>query len=156
MEIRRGMASMALAAAGLAGAGGAWMLAPAVVGAQEEPTDDSTPADEEGRPEGGRCRGGHRGPGLEVAASTIGIEEDALREALEGGQSIAEVAEANGVDPQTVIDALVADATENINQKVADGDLTQEEADEKLAELPERITARVNGERPERPEGDSS
>jgi hypothetical protein len=48
----------------------------------------------------------------------------------------------------------VADVSARIDQKVADGDLTQEEADEKKAELPARITALVNGERPQRPEGE--
>ena len=34
---------------------------------------------------------------------------------------------------------------------MADGDLTQEEADERLAELTDRITTMVNEGRPERP-----
>jgi len=55
---------------------------------------------------------------------------------------------------QAVVDALVADATARLDEAVANGRLTQEEADEKKAELQERITARVNGEWPEgAPEG---
>jgi hypothetical protein len=67
---------------------------------------------------------------------------------------MAEVAQANGVDVQTVVDAIVADISARIDEAVANGRLTQAEADEKKAELPERVTARVNGERPEgAPEG---
>lgn len=106
-------------------------------------------------PEGPRG-GHHRGAvnGLEAAAEAIGVEPAQLLESLRSGSTIAEVASQAGVDTQTVIDAMVADAQEHIAEKVADGTLTQEEADEKLAELTERVTERVNNGAPERPEGD--
>jgi hypothetical protein len=94
-------------------------------------------------------RGGH-GPGpavgarLDVVADALGITDDELRTALEDGQTIAQVAEANGVDVQTVIDALVAEAKAHLDERVADGDLTQAEADERLADITERITDMVN------------
>lgn len=100
--------------------------------------------------------GGHGGPGGrpgmdgEVVAGVIGIDAEALRDALRSGQSLAEIAEANGVDPQTVIDALVTEAEAHIDQAVADGRLTEDEAAAKLTELVDRITARVNGELPAR------
>jgi hypothetical protein len=125
------------------------LFGPVLAGAQEEEPQEQ--GEGEGR---GPCRGGGRGRHLEAAAAAIGIEEDALREALQNDQTIAQVAQANNVDPQTVVDALVADVSARIDQKVADGDLTQAEADEKKAELPERMTALVNGEKPERPEGE--
>ena len=99
--------------------------------------------------------GHHRGGGekLETLAETLGTDAESLRQALRDGQSIAEIAEANGVDPQTVIDSMVAEATERIDQGVADGRIDTAEADEIKAGLAERITARVNGERPEGFEG---
>ena len=72
-------------------------------------------------------RRGHKKVHLETAASVIGVTADDLKAALQSGQSIADVATANGVDPQTVIDALVAEATDKVT---------------------ERITAMVNGVRP--------
>jgi transposase-like protein len=57
---------------------------------------------------------------IAVAASAIGIEETALRDALAEGQTIAEVAEENGVDPQAVIDAIVATETENLSEQITD------------------------------------
>ncbi len=148
MEIKRSLAVLALAGSTLAGG---VMFGPALAIAQEDGQDQ--PAPEEG--EGGPCRGPHgRGKHLEVAAEAIGIEVDALREALQNGQTIAEVAQANGIEVQTVVDALVADATARLDEAVANGRLTQEEADARKVELEERITARVNGERPEgAPEG---
>ncbi len=55
---------------------------------------------------------------FDIAAKAIGIEPDALIEALNGGQSIAQVAEDNGVDVQVVIDALVAFENETLTESV--------------------------------------
>jgi hypothetical protein len=79
---------------------------------------------EANRPErgvdGGRHgRGGwHLGKGLDTVATTIGITVDELRTGLQSGQTIAEIAVANGSSAQAVIDALVADATERITELV--------------------------------------
>jgi polyhydroxyalkanoate synthesis regulator phasin len=81
---------------------------------------------------------------FEAAADAIGIDEEALRDALRDGQTIAEVAAANGVDAQTVIDAMVAAAQERVDEAMAN-------ADERLADLEERITDLVNEGWPDRP-----
>lgn len=96
---------------------------------------------------GERGRRGHRGGGcnLEAAAEAIGIDETELRDALDGGESIADVAEANGVSVDAVIDALVEDKAEQIAEKVESGRITQDEADQKLADAEDKITDRVNG-----------
>ena len=136
----------AVAAAGLVGgAAGAVVLAPTISGAQDAPeaTAPDTTAPE-GAPAPEDCDGhGHRGPKLDAAAEAIGVDVEALREALASGQTLAEVAEANGVDPQAVVDALVAEAGTRLDEAVAEGRLTQEEADERRAQLTERITAMV-------------
>lgn len=103
----------------------------------------------EGLPERPHHRHGRFGAGLDAAAEAIGIESEELRAALRDGATIAEVAEANDVDVQDVVDALVADAEAMIDQAVEDGRLTEEEAAERKADLPERIEALVDGERPE-------
>ncbi|HJU81170.1 MAG TPA: hypothetical protein VJ796_05420 [Acidimicrobiia bacterium] len=84
--------------------------------------------------------------GLDVAAATIGITEADLVEALGDGQTIAEVAEENGVDAQTVIDDLVAEVNSRVDEAVANGDLDAERAAEIKANAVERITDFVNGE----------
>ena len=45
------------------------------------------------------------------------MEEDELRDALRDGTTLAELATQNGVEPQAVIDALVAEATERIDRR---------------------------------------
>ena len=51
---------------------------------------------------------------VEAAAEAIGISEDDLRTQLRDGQTLAEIAEANGVDRQAVVDALVAAGEEQL------------------------------------------
>ena len=116
-----------------------------------EQADAVEGAIEEARPERER-RGpggfGHRHRGgwplaLEEAAGALGIDTDALREALRDGQSIADIAAEQGVELQTVIDALVAAAEERLDEAVAAGDIDAEQAAERLAALSDRITSFV-------------
>jgi len=131
MNPRRLVAPLAVTAAVAAGGiAGALIGVPAMSDAQETTTTEA-PADEVpgrlGRP---------GGPGhIEAVAEALGIEVDALHEALRGGQTIAEVATAQGVDVNTVIDAMVADVIEN-------------NPDRDEAEVRERITTLVNEGRP--------
>jgi hypothetical protein len=93
--------------------------------------------------------GGQHGPraaDLESVADAIGIDVETLRQAMRDGQTLAEIAEANGVDTQTVIDALVAAASDKIDEGVACGRIDEAQAVEIKAGLAERITASVNGE----------
>jgi transposase-like protein len=91
-------------------------------------------------------RHGHFGAGLDAAAAAIGIDSEELRAALRDGSTVAEVAQAHDVDVQTVIDALVADAEKAVDEAVTDGRITEDRAAEIKANLPDGITAMVNGE----------
>lgn len=104
--------------------------------------DAARPAGGEGRGPGGQR--GQRGPKLDVVATTLGITADDLRTALQGGQTIAEVAVANGKTAQDVVDAILADINTKVAEHVAAGDITQEQADAKLAEAETRVTEMVN------------
>jgi hypothetical protein len=108
---------------------------------QGDPPGTTVPADGDRHPRPGRHR---PGPALGAAAGAIGISEDELRTALRSGQSIAQVAQSKGVDVQKVIDAVVADARNRIAAKVEAGDLTQAQADERLARLQQRVSDLVN------------
>lgn len=88
----------------------------------------------------------HIHAGLDVAAATIGITEADLVASLRQGQSIAAVAEANGVTAQAVIDALVDEINSRVDEAVAAGDLDSARAAEIKANAVDRVTAFVNGE----------
>ncbi len=104
----------------------------------------------------GPMDGGHRGPGmggpgmggpganLDTVAAVLGITVDEVRTGIQGGQTIAQLAEANGTTAQAVIDALVAQATTHVDEEVAAGKHTQAEGDAELAEATTRITDFVN------------
>jgi hypothetical protein len=94
-------------------------------------------------------RGGHGGPGggrevAAAAAEALGLTVDELRTAAQEGTTLAELAQREGVPTSTVVDAMVAAAEAHLAEEVAEGDLTQAEADARGAELRTRITASVD------------
>ena len=147
-SIRTGLISTALVAGSLIGAG--------VVSAQVDDTVPVDPAIEQpaDAPADGErgARSESRAERAQATADLLGIDVDELRAAFEDGQTLAQIAEANGVDVQTIIDAKVSAKTERINAAVEEGRLTEAEAAEKLADVEERVTTRVNEGRPERGE----
>ncbi len=70
-----------------------------------------------------------------VVANTLGISVDELEAAKEDGSSVSDLAAANGVSTDAIADAIYAASVTKVNQMVADGDLTQEEADALLDRL---------------------
>lgn len=79
----------------------------------------------------------------EQVAEVLGIDTETLRSELADGKSVADVAEANGVDVQTLIDALVADAEARLDSAVERG-LDEDRAAARLERLTERIEAGVH------------
>lgn len=97
-----------------------------------------------GHGDGGFGRGGFgRGMGADVVADALGLTVDELVAAIRDGQTIAEIAAAEGVDVQVVVDAMVAEVEARLDEAVAAGTLTQEEADAHLATATEKITDAV-------------
>ena len=78
------------------------------------------------------------------------MDRQELGGAVRGGASIADLA---GDRVDELVADLVARATERIEQAVTDGRLDRDRADEILARVEERITARLNGGQPTGPAG---
>ena len=93
-------------------------------------------------------RGGAHGPKLDAAAKALNLSVDDLRSKLQGGKTLAQVAQDQNVDKQKVIDAMVADATAHIDQEVQDGKLTADQATQRKSGLNDRITKLVNEGKP--------
>lgn len=151
---RRFLQGKGLPSALVAG-GAAVTMTIAGLGIAAAQTDDSTtttppagttpaPGHGEGAGPGHTHADHHRHARLAVAAEALQLSIADLKAELVAGRSIAQVAQAKGVDPKTVIDALVADAEAKVAQAVTDGRLTQAEADERRANLQLRITDFVN------------
>ena len=97
---------------------------------------------------GGRGGRGGFGGGLSVAATAIGITEADLRTALQGGQTIAQVAQAHNITADAVIAALKADLQTRLDKAVTAGTMTQAQADERKADAATRYTDLVNNAAP--------
>ena len=83
-------------------------------------------------------------------AEFLEMDRQELGGAVRGGASIADLA---GDRVDELVADLVARATERIEQAVTDGRLDRDRADEILARVEERITARLNGGQPTGPTG---
>ena len=99
---------------------------------------------------GGRGgRHGHGGPGgrhffgqdkqalLGAAASELNLTSDELVAQLQSGQTIVHIAEAQGTTVEAVTDAVLAAARTQLDEAVATGTLTQEQADQIYTHLEE-------------------
>jgi hypothetical protein len=144
MSHRKLLAGVALIAALGAGATvGLFLGVPGLSGAQTPtPTSSASPAP----------GGGHREPAfglkggasLQIAAKDLNMTPAELKTALQG-QSIAALAKSKNVDPQKIVNDLVADATTRIDAAVSSGKFTSDQATKMKAGLAARITAFVNG-----------
>jgi ribosomal protein S20 len=79
-----------------------------------------------------------------VAADVIGVEPKALGSAVRDGESMAAVATSHDVDPQAVIDAVVAKANAKIDRAVDAGRIEADRAGTVKDRMVERITKLVN------------
>ena len=93
----------------------------------------------------------HRGARLGSIAETLGLDGAEIREALQDGDSIADIAEAQGIDLETVVDSLLAEAEERLDAAVEAGRIDETKAAEMLAEAETKITTWSTG----RPRGAS-
>ena len=80
---------------------------------------------------------------VDATATATGLTVDQVIAALQEGKTFAQIAEEAGVDPQAIVDAFLADREAELAQAVADGRLTQEQADQMLAEMAEHVSARM-------------
>lgn len=76
---------------------------------------------------------------LGVAAYTIGVDDISLQQDIDAGKSIADVASEKGIEKQVVIDALVDAESGLVHQMVEGGCLTNEEAENWINGLPEKM-----------------
>jgi hypothetical protein len=105
-----------------------------------------------GHHRGGFGHGFKVGANLEEVAEFLGVERDVVIEGLSNDQSLAQIAEANGTSRDALVAFLTEQVTERVSEALADGQITQERADEILANSDERINDLVDRQGlPERP-----
>ncbi len=94
-------------------------------------------------------RHGHRGPGggpffgqnkqalLDAAAGALNLTSEELATQLQSGQTIEQIAEAQGTTVKAVTDAVLAASRTQLDEAVAAGTITQAQADEIYAHMQE-------------------
>jgi hypothetical protein len=128
------------------------LLAPSYLGLAQAQTPD---AGAEGQVQDGRGHGrfafkgqrgkhGPRGHIMGTVAEQLGLSGEELHAELQAGKSIADVAADQGVALEEIEKALLDKLSEHLAEKVANGDLTQEEADARLEEAKTRISEHLN------------
>lgn len=114
--------------------------------AATESTDGTTQTCTEAGPLGPR-QGGQFGVGGKMSAAiakALGIEAEALEEARQSGKSLANIAEAQGVDKDVLLGAMMEVHRAALDEAVAEGRITQERADAMLERMRERATDRID------------
>lgn len=112
---------------------------------QEQTANASAPEKHGGNgPGAGRMDHGGFGGGISYKDNAdllalLKLDGDKLDEQLKAGQTLAEVAKAQGVDEKSVIDLLVKQQEEKWKESVAAGKLTQEQVDKMKEDASERI-----------------
>lgn len=137
-----------VAAAGVQGHGPASVLSELVTDGTltQEQADKVTDAFEKQREEMKAKHEEQRAAMEAVVTDTLGISKEDLEAAREEGKSLADIA---GDKRDELVAALVAFQTAEIDAAVADGKMTQEQADKMKADLPERVAERVDNAAPE-------
>jgi 3-hydroxyacyl-CoA dehydrogenase len=85
------------------------------------------------------------GDHFSAAADYLGVTVEELRERLEAGQSLADVAEAEGKSVDGLKQAILDEARKSLNEAVEEETLTREQADAALERLETRVNDLVEG-----------
>jgi len=88
------------------------------------------------------------GSGLQAAADYLNIPVETLISDLRSGKTLAQEAQAKGKTADGLVQALVSNATSQVNAAVKSGKLTQTQADAITAKLHDWISDLVNGTKP--------
>jgi hypothetical protein len=90
--------------------------------------DDGKVQDPPAAKEHRRVRRGAIRTALEAAAGAIGVTRAELKAALDGGSTIADLAESKGVEVQTVVDAIVDALNAKVDELLAGGEIDEAQA----------------------------
>ncbi|MGB4592803.1 MAG: hypothetical protein WBI63_03380, partial [Coriobacteriia bacterium] len=88
---------------------------------------------------------------VDVLAGLTGQSVADIQAKRADGQSISDIAEAEGVDTATVVEKALAARKAILDERVAAGTLTQAQADAAYAQMADRLSERVNSTATGRP-----
>ena len=80
----------------------------------------------------------------EAVSDFIGLSQDEIKAAFDNGSTLAEIADDQGISEDSLIDFLVEDISADIDEAVANGQLSEERGEAMKDGLAERVEARIN------------
>lgn len=117
--------------------------------APQEPCKDSNHGEGKGHGKGKHGQGKHgmqhgmsmgqKGQDHTALLDLLQMDEQAFKEARQAGKSIVEIAAEKGISEQQVLDTLVKEASQRLDDAVASGKMTQEQATAMKDKMTERI-----------------
>ena len=114
--------------------------------ATAESTDDAADSEDSDDEDGVRGCGGGKGLVHKAAAEVLGLSEDSLRDALMDGQTLAEVAQAQGMSVDDFKSALKEKVTADLQAELDAGDITQGQFDDITSDLDAKLDDIINHE----------
>ena len=133
-----GLAMTALLATLLLGSAGIAVAAPAEDAPVAERTGFAVRIGDALRDAGARA--------IDIVTDLTGLEFDEISDRRSDGESIATIAESEGIGTESLVAEMIDARAVVLNEKVADGSITQEHADDMLANMEDRVSERVNSE----------
>ena len=91
---------------------------------------------------------GPRGQLLQAVSNLLGMTPDQLRAELQGGRSLAQIAAERGIDEATLMQTISASVRARLDEAVAAGRLTPEQADARFARLQQRLGQWITAPQP--------
>ena len=88
---------------------------------------------------------------IDIVADLTGLSVEEVQAERAAGNSVADIAEANGSSAEAVVSGALEARKALLDEKVADGTITQEQADLAYGQMTERLTERVNTDETGRP-----
>jgi hypothetical protein len=151
---RPALAVLAVAVLALAGGGAAFAVTKSR-GNQSQGTGTTQQQGNQNQNQDRRCGPGFFGRGspgpagfMSAAASYLGLTNAQLASKLQSGQTLAEVAKAQGKSVDGLKAAMVKQASDRLQQAVDDGNLTEQQKTQLLQELQSHLDDIVNGTLP--------
>jgi hypothetical protein len=84
------------------------------------------------------------GWGVKTLSELTGLSQEEIRTQRQSGQSLHQIAEANRITHEQIVNAVMEQAKVALQAKVDAGTLTQEQMELRIATMTERITANLN------------
>jgi len=84
------------------------------------------------------------GSAMDEVSKLLGLTPEQIQEQRQAGKSLVQIAAANNVTEEALIEVIMAEKGNAIQEMVTSGSITQAQADQRLAQMRERVQLAIN------------